>query len=94
MTRTMKTKRAPEGITVDDPLAIKLLLFYRAADARTKAAMQEYLKRVAEEKMPMDLAAGLYRLECAGADPAFIASWRRQQLPVTPEGGLVIGEQS
>ena len=78
----MRKKRTPKAVEVTDPLLIEALQFYRSADARTKAAMMRLMERMAVEKMPTDLAAGLFRLECDGADPAYIAAWRRQQVGI------------
>ena len=62
------------------PLEIEALKIYRAADDRTKAAMTRLAKRIAVEKMPIEIAGELYILEIAGADPNYIAPWRPQRL--------------
>jgi hypothetical protein len=53
-------------MVVTDPLSIEMLMHYRAADDRKKAAMRRILERMAVEKMPFEIAASLYRLEIAG----------------------------
>jgi hypothetical protein len=62
------------------PCEIEALKIYRAADGRTKAAMTRLAKRMAVEKMPIEIAGELYKLEIAGADPNYIAAWRRRRL--------------
>jgi hypothetical protein len=62
------------------PWEVEALKIYRAADDRTKAAMTRLAKRIGREKMPLELAGELYKLEIAGADPKYIAAWRRQRL--------------
>jgi hypothetical protein len=76
----------PTTQIVTDSLTIDLLRDYRAADELTKAAMMRFMERVALEKMPMDLAGGLFRLERVGTDPDYIAAWRRQRLTTAPGG--------
>ena len=68
------------GVTRPRPGEIWLLRFYQAADDRTKAAMLRMAERMTVEKMPFEIAAGLFKLEIAGADPDTIAAWRRQRL--------------
>ena len=41
--------------------------------------MRRIMERMAVEKMPFAIACELYKLEIAGADPNYIAAWRRRR---------------
>ena len=85
--RRKKVGDAPVVMMLD-PLEIEALKFYRAADDRTKAAMTRFAERMAIEKMPVEIAAELYELELAGADPDHIAAWRRQRWRIVTRGTM------
>jgi hypothetical protein len=89
-----KPRDAPVMMTLS-PWEVEYLKIYRAADERKKAAMRRIAERMVVETIPFEIAAGLFKLEIAGADPNYIAAWRRQRLrslrtgtvPRTPKTG-------